>query len=381
MLALSWAYFLLFGLMIGGGELLWADVLGAVRLGDAAFGRVLLLGQVAAVPVMLRSGPIGDRLGRRRLLLASLLALVAYEGLMAAAGTAAVLVVAVVVGAIGAGVMDATMNAVAGDYEQLTGTVVLHGLHGGYNLGCIAGALAAGAVVAAGWGYRAVFVGLAGAFLAALVVTAVVPGFARAAPAGEPPAEVPAAARGVLAILGVILALSFMAEHGAIVWGALYLRRSLRVPAGSAGVSFALFNATMAAGRLANRRLVARVGRVPLRVAAGTLVVAGDVLLVATTRPAVAAAGLMALGLALAGIVPTCLSLVADAAPAATGAAVSRVMSLGYAGFLAGPPLLGWAAERTSVRAALGVLGLLGAAIVALAAAVGRSGRRRADLV
>jgi MFS family permease len=382
MLALSWAYFLLFGLMIGGGELLWADVLSAVRLGDAAFGRVLLLGQATAIPLMLLSGPIGDRVGRRRVLMASLLALVIYEGMMAVLGSVPLLVVAVAIGAVGAGVLDATMNAVAGDYEQLTGRVVMHGLHGGYNLGCIAGALGTGAVLSGGLGFRAVFVGLAVAFLAALVATAAAPGFARAEPAaGGPPAAIPEGARGTLAALGGILALSFMAEHAVIVWGGLYLRRALGVPPGFAGMSFALFNATMAAGRLANRRVVRRVGRVPLLVAAGVLVAAGDALLIATTNPLLASAGLMGLGLALAGIVPTCLSLVADAAPAATGAAVSRAMALGYAGFLAGPPLLGWAAERTSVRTALGLIGVLGAGILALATIAGRAGRAGRDLV
>src|SRR5205814_1396084 len=83
----------------GGGDhsdgLRWA-----VRLGYAAFGRVLPLVQAVALPRQLRSGRVGDRLGLRRVLLARLLALALYEGLMAVVGAVPLLVVAIVLWAV-----------------------------------------------------------------------------------------------------------------------------------------------------------------------------------------------------------------------------------------------------------------------------------------
>ena len=51
-------------------------------------------------------------------------------------------------------------------------------------------------------------------------------------------------------------------------------------------------------------------------------------------------------------------------------AAVAGVATLGYAGFLAGPPLLGWLAEPTSLRVVMAVVVCLAAVTAILAPAV-----------
>jgi hypothetical protein len=45
---------------------------------------------------------------------------------------------------------------------------------------------------------------------------------------------------------------------------------------------------------------------------------------------------------------------------------------MGYSGFLAGPPVLGWVAELTSLRLALAIVAVLCAGIVVLSPAVRR---------
>jgi MFS family permease len=45
------------------------------------------------------------------------------------------------------------------------------------------------------------------------------------------------------------------------------------------------------------------------------------------------------------------------------------VASIGYGGFLAGPPLLGWLAQWTSLRAVMALIVVLAALIVFLASA------------
>jgi hypothetical protein len=49
---------------------------------------------------------------------------------------------------------------------------------------------------------------------------------------------------------------------------------------------------------------------------------------------------------------------------------VAGVATLGYAGFLAGPPLLGWLAEPTSLRVVMAVIVCLAALTAVLAPAV-----------
>ena len=49
------------------------------------------------------------------------------------------------------------------------------------------------------------------------------------------------------------------------------------------------------------------------------------------------------------------------------GPAIALISILGYTGFLAGPPAIGWVAEATTLTIALGLVALMGIAIALLA--------------
>jgi len=90
--------------------------------------------------------------------------------------------------------------------------------------------------------------------------------------------------------------------------------------------------------------------------------------------------GFAALGLGLAGVVPTLFRAGADQPGVSTGPALSAVTALGYLGFLAGPPLIGGIAQLTSLRAACAVLVLAGLLVVVLAGAAAVPARDEASL-
>ena len=84
---------------------------------------------------------------------------------------------------------------------------------------------------------------------------------------------------------------------------------------------------------------------------------------------AAAIAGFAALGLGLAGVVPTLFRAGADQPGVPTGQALAAVTSLGYLGFLAGPPIIGGVAQLTSLRLAAGLMVLANVLVVLLAGA------------
>jgi hypothetical protein len=92
--------------------------------------------------------------------------------------------------------------------------------------------------------------------------------------------------------------------------------------------------------------------------------------LAAGTVPA-AIAGFVALGFGLAGVVPTLFRAGADHPGVSTGPALAAVSSLGYLGFLAGPPIIGGLAAISSLRLACGVLVLAGVVVLLLARSAG----------
>jgi fucose permease len=191
---------------------------------------------------------------------------------------------------------------------------------------------------------------------------------------GEPEEEEHVMVRWTLALvlLGVIAFCSFVGEGAASDWSAVYMTQELGSSEALGALAFAAFAVTMAIARFAADPLRARLGSVVL-VRGGSLIAAtGLGLGLLVHEPAAAIAGFALLGLGLAPVVPIAFSAAGDLDPRATGRLVGRVATLGYVGSVAGPIMIGWLAEATSLRAALGLVVLL-ALVIAVSA---RSGLR-----
>jgi MFS family permease len=149
-------------------------------------------------------------------------------------------------------------------------------------------------------------------------------------------------------------------------WSSVYLARELQTTDGVAALGLAAFSLTMGAGRLAADPVASRLGGPRTARAGGVLATAGLATTLATTSPGPAAAGLALTGLGLSALFP--LTLQATGRQPAPGPALAAVSTLGYAGFLVGPPSIGLLAEATSLRGAL----LLVCALCLLAALLTR---------
>src|SRR6202008_834083 len=103
---------------------------------------------------------------------------------------------------------------------------------------------------------------------------------------------------------------------------------------------YAVFSIGMGVGRLLADRLWSRWGADGLLRRSGMLAAGGFAVGLGAGTEASAIAGFAALGLGLAGVVPTLFRAGADQPGVATGPALAAVSSLGYLGFLGGPPLI-----------------------------------------
>lgn len=172
-----------------------------------------------------------------------------------------------------------------------------------------------------------------------------------------------------LVLIGTACLFCLMAEGGASDWSAKLVHDDLAGSAALGAIAYAVFSVGMGSGRLIADRLWARWGSVGLLRRCGALAAVGFAAgLAAGTAPA-AIAGFAALGLGLAGVVPTLFRAGADQPGVPTGQALAAVTSLGYLGFLAGPPIIGGVAQLTSLRLAAGLMVLAGVLVVLLAGA------------
>ncbi len=80
------------------------------------------------------------------------------------------------------------------------------------------------------------------------------------------------------------------------------------------------------------------------------------------------------MGLGLANIVPVLFTAAGKTPGVAPGMGIAAVASVGYFGFLLGPPLIGFVARATSLTVGLGLVAVLIALI-----AGGASGASQAD--
>jgi hypothetical protein len=172
-----------------------------------------------------------------------------------------------------------------------------------------------------------------------------------------------------LALLGAVCLFCLVAEGGASDWSAKLVRDSLGGSAAFGAIAYATFSVAMGCGRLIADRLWARWGAVGLLRRSGALAAVGFSAALAIGTPGAAIVGFAALGLGLSGVVPTLFRAGADQPGVATGPALAAVSSLGYLGFLAGPPIIGGIAQLTSLRTACLLLALSGLFVVALASA------------
>ena len=161
--------------------------------------------------------------------------------------------------------------------------------------------------------------------------------------------------------------MAFLVEDAIQNWSALHIERNLGASPALGGAAPGVFAGAMFIGRTLGQRLGARFSDRALLSGGASAAAIGAAVLAIAPSPLVA---LSALGLAGAGISTVAPALFARAGrmtdPRNRAAAIARVTSVGYSGFILGPGLVGIVAQLTDLRTAIGVL-----AAFALAVAVG----------
>jgi MFS family permease len=165
----------------------------------------------------------------------------------------------------------------------------------------------------------------------------------------------------------VIAFCALLAEGAVFDWSGIYLARETDAAPGLAPAGLAAFSLAMGIGRLAADPLTTRHGATRLARSSGLLAAAGLAAALMLATPAGAIAGFALMGLGLSAVFPLSLRA-AGRDPDQSGPALAAVSSVGYTGFLAGPPAIGLLAEAAGLRAALAPVCALLLVAAALAA-------------
>jgi MFS family permease len=363
--AARWAISVIF-LLNGAGIGLWAAHVPVVQaragIDTGVLGFLLLTiagGAIAAMPL---SGWLSGRWGTKTVALSSagLFALTSAL-LMNVDGVTALFLAAFAFGASN-GVLDVSMNANAAEVEAARGVPTMSSFHGFFSLGGLLGAALGGLLIGAGWGDGRG--ALAAGILIALAVVLCARFVLAVAPqrGGEQGSHF-ALPRGPALFLGLLGLLCFAVEGALVDWSALLLTERTGAAPASAALGYSAFSVAMAACRFAGDRLVLRFGAPRIMVCGGLGMFAGLMLAVLSTHFVLSALGFALIGLSAANVVPVIFAAAARMPGMSAGGGLATVATLGYAGLLMAPPLIGSIAAHTNIAVALGVLSLSGLVI------------------
>ncbi|MEU0157009.1 MFS transporter [Micromonospora fulviviridis] len=268
------------------------------------------------------------------------------------------------------GALGVTMNTQASALERLLGRPVLSSCHGVFSIGGLLGSLSSGAIATAG---LPVTVHLPIVSLALLALS--VSGGPYLIPT-EPAQRSPAFSRPSRALLafGVLAFCVLFAEGSVTDWSAVYLREHLLASPVGAAMGYSGFAMAMALGRLSGDRLATAWGPRRLVQCAGTVAVLGSASILLAPAVWLAVVGFALLGAGLSVIFPIALSGAARRNETQPSSAIAAVSTVGYLGFLLGPPLIGFLAQLTNLRGSLLIMLLCAAAVLPLSLAL--RGRR-----
>ena len=334
----------------GFGMAVWAPLVPFAKaragLDDAMLGLLLLCLGAGSILAMPLSGALAARFGCRRVLLVSTILMCVTPPILALAADLPLLMVALFVFGAGVGSVDCVVNIQAIIVERASGRSMMSGFHGLFSVGGIVGAASVTLLLMAG-----------GTPLIATLVAAVIilvtmiwarSGLLSYGGHGDGPAF--AIPHGIVLFIGILCFIVFLTEGAMLDWSAVFLTSLGDLDGAHAGMGYAVFAATMTAGRLTGDRFVRRFGPIRIVVAGGLLAASGLVLASLISGSIAALAGFALVGAGCSNIVPVLFTAVGRQQTMPEHVAVPAISTLGYAGILTGPALIGFVAHASSLQ-------------------------------
>ncbi|MDX9673866.1 MULTISPECIES: MFS transporter [unclassified Pseudomonas] len=324
-------------------------------LDEGTLGLLLLCLGVGSILAMPLAGILATRFGCRKVATGGTLLICAALPLLATVSSIPALIATLFMFGAGLGTVDSTVNLQAVIVERASGKNMMSGFHGLFSLGGIVGAAGVSALLGLGLTPLAAML---------VVVTVLIAALFKAVPhmlpyGSESSGPAFAIPHGIVLFIGGMCFIVFLTEGAALDWSAVFLAQERGIDTAYAGLGYAAFALTMTAGRLMGDRIVRSVGATRIILFGGLLAAAG--LFLATFAPSWEAAllGYALVGAGCSNIVPVLYTAVGKQTVMPESIAVPAITTLGYAGILAGPAVIGFVAHASSLSFAFGLMAVL----------------------
>lgn len=344
------------------------DIRQRLHLDNAALGTVLLglpIGLLASLPL---AGWLVARFGSRPVAINAALLYAATLPILDFVAAPWQLVIALIFFGMCGNLLNISINTQAIGTEAMYGRTIMASYHGLWSLAGFAGGSIGTLFISLGWSPWQHFL-----VITSLAVLTVVMMSGRLVPsdtnvAGDRP--IFARPDRSLINLGIIAFCSMICEGSMFDWSGVYFQKVIHPPKALVAIGYTAFMSTMASGRFIGDGLTTRWGVRRILRLSGSLTATG--LLIAIIFPSLLPAllGFLLVGAGVSSIVPLVYSAAGRSKVLSPGVALAAVSTIGYLGFLFGPPFIGFIAQVSSLRVSLGLIAILGAMIALLASKV-----------
>ncbi len=328
------------------------------EIDNGILGFVLLSSSVGALLAMPFTGWLIMRNGSRRITIFSVFAYCLFLPLIPfIPGLPGLILIFFVMG-ITTGMLDVSMNAQAVMVEQQHGKPIMTSFHALFSIGMVAGASCGSLFIklqASLFTHLSIIVGVS--ILAALWGRYYLIHDKPKEKIVEGPAfRLPNAA---MVSIGVIAFCCMIGEGAMADWSTNYMENIAHASKALAPIGLSAFALAMTIGRFFGDSAREKFGDKKLMIVCGIVSTIGLGFMIVFVNPFAVITGLFIVGLGLSVIVPIAYSIAGNTKDLPPGVGLAMVTTVGYSGFLFGPPIIGFLADWQTLRIALALVLIL----------------------
>jgi predicted MFS family arabinose efflux permease len=351
----------------------WAPLVPFVKMrlmiDEGQLGLLLLCIGAGSLITMPTTGFLTARWGCRQIITLAMLTLCLVLPLLAILDNTRLLALVLLIFGAAIGMLDVAMNVHAVVVEKASQRPLMSGFHALFSLGCILGPL-----------FISTLLTLRGDPLIACLFVVIISllillptsRHLHHAVQNTRPDKVWQLPRGWVLFLGILCAVMFLAEGAMFDWSAVFLSSVRHIQPDLAGLGYTLFAIAMTGGRLSGDRLIRCCGRFWVLCVGSLLVSGGFLVITLSNNLPLTVLGIVLIGLGAANLVPIIFTAAGAQPHMPANQAIAAVTTLGYAGILLGPALIGLVAHFSNLSFALGGVALLMLLVTVSARAVTR---------
>lgn len=328
---------------------------------DGELGTLLLVRPVGALFALPLSGWVVDKYGSRLSSTSGIIGFSLSLVMLGLAPSIPLLVISLLFFGVSANLINISNNAQALLVQKKYGRVIMASFHGLWSLAGFCGAAIGTLMLSLKLDIVSHFLLISGSVLILLMLS--FPHLIKEDDGQAAKKMVFKKPDNQLMILGTIAFFGLLCEGCMFDWSAVYFKQVIQVEESLVAVGYMAFMGTMAFGRLISDYFTNRFGGSTIIQLSGGLIFLGLIIAVIFPSLLTGIIGFLLVGAGTSSVIPLTYSEVGKNKRFSTGIALAMVSTIGYFGFLLGPPLIGFIADLLSLRASFTLVAIAGLAI------------------